>query len=189
MFDLKEFRAFVGEALRIVVISLLIILPIRYFVTQPFFVRGASMEPSFLDGDYLIIDELTYRFHEPKRGDTVVFRFPGDPSQFYIKRVIGLPGETVQVHNGNVYIQRQGDEQPWKLGEPYLKGMQTPGEITSRVEDNKIFVMGDNRGASYDSRHWGSLPLSSVIGRAWARPWPIEEFGSVKDVKYFEPGL
>ncbi|MBI2463263.1 MAG: signal peptidase I [Candidatus Spechtbacteria bacterium] len=189
MFDLKEFRAFVGEALRIVVISLLIILPIRYFVTQPFFVRGASMEPSFLDGDYLIIDELSYRFYEPRRGDTVVFRFPGDPSQFYIKRVIGLPGETLQIHDGSVYIQRQSDAQPWKLSEPYLGDLQTFGELTARIDDNKLFVMGDNRAASYDSRHWGPLPLNAVIGRAWARPWPIEEFGSVNEVQYSEPAL
>src|SRR3989339_2218313 len=97
---LKRFFGFVGELLHVVVISLAIILPIRYFLIQPFYVKGASMEPNFYDHEYLIIDEISYRFHEPQRGDIVVFRYPFDTRQYFIKRVIGLPLETISLNNG-----------------------------------------------------------------------------------------
>ena len=91
-FSKNEVLVFVWETIKVVVISLAIILPIRYYLVQPFFVKGASMEPNFEDGDYLLIDEITYRFSEPLRGDVIVFRYPEDRSQFFIKRIVGLPG-------------------------------------------------------------------------------------------------
>src|SRR3989344_8898539 len=93
----NELLAFVWETIKVVVISLAIILPIRYYLVQPFFVKGASMEPSFEDGDYLLINEISYRFSAPERGDVIVFRYPKDRSQFFIKRIVGLPGETVEI--------------------------------------------------------------------------------------------
>src|SRR3989339_2004483 len=98
------FAIFVLEVVQIVIISAAIIIPIRYFLIQPFYVKGASMEPNFYDHEYLIIDEISYRFHEPQRGDIVVFRYPDDPSQFFIKRLIGLPSEIIKINDGKITI-------------------------------------------------------------------------------------
>src|SRR3989344_4060631 len=100
----SEIASFFWETIKIVVISLIIILPIRYFIVQPFFVKGASMESNFEDGDYIFVDELSYGFGDPERGDVVIFRYPLDQSQFFIKRVIGLPNETVEIKEGKVII-------------------------------------------------------------------------------------
>ena len=100
----RQLLQFFGELTRIIVVSLLIVIPIRFFVMQPFFVKGSSMEPNFSDRQYLLVDEITYRFREPHRGDVIVFKYPKDPKQYYIKRVIGLPGERVVVQNNQVTI-------------------------------------------------------------------------------------
>src|SRR3989344_2413481 len=100
----SEVLIFIWETIKVVVISLAIILPIRYYLVQPFFVKGASMEPNFEDGDYLLVDELSYRFYAPERGDVVIFRYPLDQSQFFIKRIIGLPSETIEIKNNTVTI-------------------------------------------------------------------------------------
>ena len=101
---LKGTAIFLWETAKIIIISLAIIIPVRYFLIQPFFVRGASMEPNFHDGEYLIIDELSYRLGEPERGDVIIFKYPKDPSQYYIKRIIGLPTETVEIKDGQIII-------------------------------------------------------------------------------------
>ena len=111
---------YIGELIRVVVISLAIILPVRYFLVQPFYVKGASMEPNFYDHEYLIIDELSYRFREPARGEIVVFRYPADPTQFFIKRVLGLPGETIEIHNGILAIKNSFQKDGFLVKEPYL---------------------------------------------------------------------
>ena len=101
---MKKILYFIWEIVKIVVISLAIIIPIRYYLVQPFFVRGASMEPNFDNGEYLIIDELSYRFKEPGRGQVIVFKFPKDTSQYYIKRIIALPGETIEIRDKKIVI-------------------------------------------------------------------------------------
>jgi signal peptidase I len=166
---------FVWEILKIVIIALAIIVPIRYFLIQPFFVNGASMDPNFFDGDYLIIDEISYRFNEPKRGDVIVFRYPLDPSQFFIKRVVGLPGETVKIEDGKVFIYSlEIPEERIVLDESaYLKDDYTPGNLEITLEEDEYFVLGDNRMASSDSRKWGELDEKYIIGRAWIRAWPF----------------
>ena len=174
---MREFFSFGRELLKVVVVSLLIILPIRHFVVQPFFVRGESMEPSFYNGDYLIVDELSYHMRQAQRGEVVVFRFPDNDSQYYIKRVIGLPNEKVEIQNGEVWVQGPTDVAPHKLGESYLNyGMMTSGAIRITLSANEVFVMGDNRVASYDSRQWGTLPTHYIVGRAWIRMWPLKDF-------------
>lgn len=180
---LKETADFIGETLKIVFVSLLIILPIRYFIVQPFFVRGESMHPSFDDKDYLIIDELSYRFNNPKRGDVIVFRFPQEPSQYYIKRIIGMPEETVEIKEGRVTISNRDNPTGFLLNEPYL-GEVTPGEIKIKLDDNEYFVLGDNRDASSDSRRWGPLAKHLIIGRAWFRVWPVNEAGAIQGPVY-----
>ena len=179
----EEAGDFIWETAKIVIVSLLIILPIRYFIVQPFFVRGESMLPSFNDKDYLIIDEFSYRFYRPERGEVVVFRFPQDPSQYYIKRIIGLPGETVEIKNGAVTIINRNNPEGVVIKENYLNE-NTPGEIKIKLDDNEYFVLGDNRDASSDSRRWGPLSNHLIIGRAWLRIWPFNEAHAIKNPVY-----
>ena len=180
---LKETFGFLGETARIVIVSLLIILPIRYFIVQPFFVRGDSMVPNFHDKDYLVIDEISYRFKEPQRGDVVVFRFPQDPHQYYIKRLIGMPEETVEIKNGQVIVSNQSNPAGFELDEFYLD-QSTPGEINIKLDENEYFVLGDNRAASSDSRRWGPLARHLIIGRAWLRAWPVNAAQAIKAPNY-----
>src|SRR3989338_2530298 len=116
----QELGAFVWDTIKIVAISLVIIFPIRYYLLQPFFVKGASMESNFEDGDYIFIDEISYTLGEPRRGDVVVFRYPLDRSQFFIKRVIGLPGETIEIRDNKVYVYNFDNPKGFILQEPYL---------------------------------------------------------------------
>ncbi len=171
--------SFVWETAKIIIISLAIIIPIRYFIFQPFFVRGASMEPNFENGEYLIIDEISYRFHEPERGDVIIFRYPKDPSQYYIKRVIALPGEIIRIEDGNITIFSRDNPAGFVLEELYLseENRFTPGNLEVNLDENDYFVLGDNRQASSDSRRWGAVPRHYVVGRAWVRAWPFNKFG------------
>lgn len=167
---------FVSELVHVVVISLAIIIPVRYFLIQPFYVKGASMEPNFHDHEYLIIDEITYRFEEPKRGDIVVFRYPADPSQYFIKRVIGLPGERVKVVGGKVWVYNAEYPDGKELDEtPYLGPLYTGGEKDATLATDQYFLMGDNRGASLDSRMFGPVTREFIVGRVWFRGWPPEK--------------
>ncbi|MBU3924372.1 signal peptidase I [Patescibacteria group bacterium] len=178
----KGFFDFFKEIIKVVVISAVIVIPIRYYLIQPFFVSGASMVPQFHNGEYLIIDEFSYRNNAPQRGDVVVFYYPKDPSQFYIKRIVGLPGETVQIKNEQVIIYDKNKQlYPWGLvldETGYLKkGETTKGNVDLMLEDDQYFVLGDNRQASSDSRYWGTLDKKFIIGKVWVRAWP---FDSVK---------
>jgi signal peptidase I len=171
----KYFLNFVWEILKIVIISLAIIIPIRYFLIQPFYVKGASMDPNFFDGDYLIIDEISYRFSAPEREDVIIFRYPLDQSQFFIKRIIGLPGETVKVEDGKVFIKNKSIASgEFVLDESsYLENISTAGNVEMSLGDDEYFVLGDNRDASSDSRKWGAIKKDYIIGRAWVRAWPF----------------
>ncbi len=153
----------VVELLKIAVLALLIVIPIRQFLFQPFVVRGESMEPSFYNDDYLIVDQMSYRFRNPERGEVVVFRYPEDPSKRHIKRVIGLPGESILVEEGRVYVE--SEEEKFILEENYLYLPKSKQETSFSLEEQEYFVMGDNRGASRDSRNWGALPKENIIGR------------------------
>jgi len=136
------------ETVKFIVIALLIVIPFRLWIAQPFVVSGASMEPTFNNGDYLIVDEISYRFEKPQKGDVIIFHYPLDPSKFFIKRIEGLPGDTV-IENGKEVV----------LGE------------------NEYYVLGDNRNESLDSRYWGSLPKNLIVGRAILRLWPVNKVG------------
>ena len=174
---MRQTIEYIGELLRVILISLAIILPVRYFLIQPFYVKGASMEPNFYDHEYLIIDEISYRFKEPARGDIVVFRYPSDPRQFFIKRVIGLPGETIQVKDGGVYLVNPKDDKLTFLSESYLSGVATPGERRLQLGLDEYAVLGDNRPSSMDSRHFGAVSRSLIVGRVWLRGWPLDRVG------------
>lgn len=173
---MKNFLIFVLELIKIVVISLVIIIPVRYFLIQPFYVKGASMEPNFYDHEYLIIDEISYRFNEKERGDIVVFRYPKNPQEFFIKRLIALPGEEVQIRDGVVTIYNDQYPEGKILPEEYLaEGTSTYANNEDRVKvgDNEVFVLGDNRGSSKDSRVFGPVNKSFVVGKVMLRGWPF----------------
>ena len=167
--------AFIGELIKIALISLAIIVPVRYFLIKPFYVNGASMEPSFYNHEYLIVDEISYRFSSPQRGDVVVFKYPRDLSQFFIKRIIGLPGERVVVSNGEVYIYNSKNTEGVALDEKYIPAyIKTFGDIDLVLKKQEYFVLGDNRTASLDSRRFGALSKDFIIGKAWIRGWPLD---------------
>lgn len=171
--------AFFWELVKVFLLAMAIIVPIRYFLVQPFFVRGASMEPNFLDGEYLVVDELSYRLREPRRGEVIVFQFPNNPSQFFIKRIVALPGETVVIENNQITIKSERYPHGVLLDEAqYLSAdVETRGSVTVELGENEYFVLGDNRAASSDSRSWGALGANDIIGRAWIRAFPVERFG------------
>lgn len=136
------------EFIKFTLIAVLIVVPIRLWIAQPFIVSGASMEPTFHNGDYLIIDELSYQFNGPQKNDVIIFHYPLDPSKYFIKRVEGVPGEKINT-NGK--------------------------EIT--LKENEYYVLGDNRGASSDSRIWGPVTKNFIVGRALVRLWPFNKLG------------
>jgi signal peptidase I len=173
---MKKFFIFVWEIVKVSVISLAIIIPVRYYLIQPFYVKGASMEPNFHDNVYLIVDELSYRFNEPVRGQVVVFRYPKNPQEYFIKRIIALPGEEVQIKDGKIIIYNDANLEGLVLNEEYLpSGLETMDNTGARIKlnEDEYFVLGDNRNRSSDSRIWGFLPRNLVVGRAYLRLLPI----------------
>ena len=172
----------VWEFIKVVIISVAIVLPIRTWIAQPFIVSGASMEPNFHDGEYLIIDELSYQFREPVRGDVIVFRFPLNPREFFIKRIIGLPGETVEIKNSKVTIRLPGEKEILTLTETYIpKSFETGPDLALKLKAGEYFVMGDNRQHSSDSRMWKALPQEKIMGRALIRLWPLAKAGVINE--------
>lgn len=154
----------------------LVVIPIRTFIISPFVVDGDSMYPTFKNLDYLIVDELTYRLHSPARGEVIVFRYPGNPSIFYIKRIIGLPGETVSINHGVVTITTV-DGKKLSLAEPYIEREDATYTKDVTLLPDEYFVMGDNRPNSSDSRVWGPLPTKDIVGRVDLRLLPFTTSG------------
>ncbi len=172
--SLKSFFSFWWEVIEVVALALLIVIPIRYFLFQPFVVDGSSMEPGFYDGNYLIVDQITYRFRPPERGEVVIFYAPTDPSRRFIKRVVGLPGESLETVNGQVRVVG-ADGEEFFLEEKYLSGEAIGRSFSIELKEEQYFVIGDNRDRSYDSRFWGALPVENIIGRAVLRLWPLTQ--------------
>lgn len=173
----KKQESFFLEIVRFTVVALIVVIPIRMYIAQPFIVQGASMEPTFETGEYLIVDQVTYRFENPSRGDVVVFRYPKDPSKFFIKRIIGTPGDTVQIDRDTVTIINEEHPEGFTLEEPYVNQMRPDTVLTEVLGEHEYFVMGDNRNASSDSRVWGALPDDMIVGRAVVRLLPFTEVG------------
>jgi signal peptidase I len=168
--------SFFLEIIKFTVVAILIVAPIRFFVAQPFIVKGESMDPTFADGQYLIVDELTYRTHAPERGDVIVFKYPKDPSKYFIKRIIGLPNETVKIDAGKVSIFDEKHPNGELLDEQYLKNLSYE-TLSEKLGENEYFAMGDNRSNSLDSRIWGPLPKENIVGRVLVRLFPLPEAG------------
>lgn len=177
--------AFIAELIKVAALSAAIILPVRYFLIKPFYVNGASMEPNFFNHEYLIIDEISYRFNQPARGEVVVFRYPQDEKQYFIKRVVGLPGERVVVAGGQVRVFNQAAPQGMILTEDYLPAdLATGGQIDVALGPDEYFVLGDNRSASLDSRRFGPLARNEIVGRTWLRGWPLNRIGVIDNPRF-----
>lgn len=172
---MRTFFLAVWEVLEVVLVAVVTVFLIRTFLIQPFLVSGASMEPNFGSGNYLLIDELTYRFREPKRGEVIVFKYPENPSTYYIKRIIGLPGETVSIQRGSVKVS-DSEGKDIDLKEDYLiYGSQTSGNVTKKLGPTEYFMLGDNRNYSFDSRSWGPMDKKFIVGIARLRLLPITQ--------------
>jgi len=173
------------DLVKIVLIALAIVLLIRYFLFQPFIVNGQSMEPNYCDHDYLLVDQLSYRFKEPQRGDVIVFYYPEDVRYRHIKRIIGLPGETVVITDDKIEIISP-DGNILTIDESEYLPFSTAklGNVELVLPEDGFFVMGDNRGASFDSRRWGYLPKEYIIGRVFLRAFPFQRFELIEAPTY-----
>ncbi len=185
----------IWELVKMVFWVVVIIVPLRVFLIQPFFVQGASMEPNFEDKEYLIVNEFGYKttnigfvfgkekrifftvkpFKELKRGDVIVFRYPKNPSVYYIKRVIGLPGEKIEIRDNKIKIYNTQNPEGFVLDESgYLSSnVETAGDQVVQLSEAEYFVLGDNRNYSSDSRSWGPVPERDVVGKVLLRAWPF----------------
>ena len=184
-------RALVRELIETVILALTIFVILQFSV-QNFRVEGPSMEPTLKQGQHLLVNKLvflrfdvgdllallpfisddrpepTYAFHAPRRGDVIIFRFPGDPSRDFVKRVIGIPGDTVEIRRGEVFVNGVS------LDEPYVVNRDTGNERPFNVDEDTYYVLGDNRRSSLDSRDWGTVPAENIVGRGWLRYWPLD---------------
>jgi len=158
------------------VIALCIVLPFRMFVAEPYIVSGASMDPTFKTGDYLIVDKLSYELGEPQRNSVVVFKYPNDTSKNFIKRIIGLPGDTVVMGGNEVKIINKDNPEGFIVDQSYVVHT-SPGTFTQTLGTDEYFAMGDNRAESFDSRSWGVLPRKDMLGRPILRLFPITKIG------------
>ncbi len=183
----KSIAVFIWDLVKVFFTAFVLVwLIIRPFIAEPFVVSGSSMVPNFHNREYLIIQKLSYRFNDPQRGDVIVFKYPVDPDQYFIKRIIGLPGERVSIQQGRVVIINSEHPSGFVLDEPYLPNQNVTLGRPDIVElgQNQYFVLGDNRLQSSDSRVWGALPKSDIVGKVWLRVLPLRLFGIIPHHSY-----
>ena len=167
---------FFMEVLKFFAIVVFVIVPFRIFVAQPFIVEGSSMDPIFHNGQYLIVDQLTYHFDEPERGSVLIFKYPLDEKQFFIKRVVGLPGETVEIRGQKVFIKNSEYPEGFEFDQSFLTYNKSDN-VTYTLSEDEYFVLGDNRPVSSDSRSWGAVKSDEIIGRPILRLLPLSKIG------------
>jgi signal peptidase I len=180
---LRKIYAFLIDTVQSLLLVFAVFLVIYIFLFRPFQVSGSSMYPTFFDKEYILTNIITLRFNKPKLGDVIVFKAPNDPEKDYIKRVIGVPGDTITIRNGDVYVNEKLLDQGLYL-KPTVKtysgsflGENTPITIPA----DSYFVMGDNRSGSSDSREWGFVPFSSIVGESLFVYWPFDNMGVIKN--------
>ena len=171
-------KSFWGEIAQIVVVSVIIVVPFRIYVAQPFLVSGPSMDNTFANGQYLIVDELSYELRSPQRGEVVIFKYPLDTKKYFIKRIIGLPGETVEINKDKITIFNEANPKGLTLDEPYAKfdgpTLERP-DTKITLGSDEYFVMGDNRNVSSDSRYWGPVKKDLITCRPFLRLTPLNK--------------
>ncbi len=180
----------VVDVIETIVVAAAIFVVVYLFLLQPHQVKGASMEPNFHDGEYILTDKISYRFSEPKRGDVVVFKAPTNPDVDFIKRIVALPGERLKINNNTIVIFNDEHPKGFTLSEPYE--VMEPIAGGSHIKEGRVvevpaenyFVFGDNRTHSFDSREWGPLPKKSIVGKAWLRYWPVSRISIIRGVSF-----
>ncbi len=172
------------EFIKTVAIIVLIAFFVRFYLVQPFVVEGSSMEPNFHNGEYLLVDKVSYRIGEPKRGDVIVLHPPSAPQLNYIKRIIALPGEQIDIRNGQIFVNQAQIDEPYIPNEQTLVRNQQAANLSQKLGSNEYFVLGDNRDHSSDSREWGMVPRENIIGRAMLVVFPAKNFGLVFHQSY-----
>jgi signal peptidase I len=182
---MRKFLSSLLEIFEIVVIAIVAVFLVRTFLVQPFLVSGTSMWPTFANGDYVLVDELTYHIRPPERGEVIVFHDPEDYGTYFIKRIIGLPGERVTIASGTITIYNASHPNGFALRESYLPaGTVTSGDETFNLSSSSYLMLGDNRPASYDSRSWGPLPAKNIVGLVRVRLWPLNAITFFSAPKY-----
>jgi signal peptidase I len=167
---------FFKEIIKFTIIALIIVVPIRTYIAQPFIVSGASMDPTFTTGEYLIVDQLSYHLESPRRFDVIVFKYPNNPKTYFIKRIIGLPGETISAKLGKITIINKENPDGFEIDDKYVSSNHESTEsFQITLGDDEYFVMGDNRIASSDSRAWGPLEAKFIVGKPFVRLFPISK--------------
>ncbi len=170
----SSFLSFLIELPILILVAFVIAWVIKTVVVQPFFIPSSSMEPTLLPGDHVLVNKFVFRTRQPKRGEIVVFKYPADPSKDFIKRVVALEGETVQIRDGQVFV----DGTPMK--QEFVSEEHDPTNFGPvKVTEGKLFVMGDNRTSSFDSRQFGLLPRKNILGKAFFVYWPLVRLGSL----------
>ena len=182
---MRNFFASLLEIVEIAVIAIVAVFLVRTFLVQPFLVSGSSMVPNFSNGDYVLVDELTYRIRPPERGEVAVFHDPEDYSTYFIKRIIGLPNEKVTIASDTITVVNAQNPQGFVLDESYLpKGLVTSGANTYTLSSSTYLMLGDNRPESYDSRSWGLLPATNIVGMVRIRLWPLNAMTAFAAPRY-----
>ena len=193
---MRKFLASFLEVVEIAAIAVITVIVVRTFFVQPFLVSGSSMVPNFQDGNYVLVDEFTYHIRPPERGEVVVFHDPQDWSTYFIKRVIGLPGETVKISDNTITVVNAENPNGFALDETYLPagtvesantctgGQLIDGVCTYTLSSSTYLMFGDNRAESYDSRSWGPLPAKNIVGLVRIRLWPLQEIAVFEPPKY-----
>ena len=167
-------KTFFRELLVTAILALIIFFVVQTTL-QTYIVIGPSMQPNLEDGQRLMVNKVVYRFHQPERGDVVVFQSPNNHQEDYIKRIIALPEDTVEIKNGAVYINSS------KLDEPYIKSQPGYTLAKLKIEEDSYFVLGDNRNNSNDSHHGWVVPRQNLVGKAWLSIWPMDTWQIVPD--------
>jgi signal peptidase I len=172
----SRIKGLLKEIVIFILIAFGIVLPFRMYIAEPYLVDGRSMDPTFETGDYLIVDKLTSRREAPKRNTVIVFKYPNQPSKNFIKRIIGLPGETVVMKENKVTIINSENPDGFLIDQSYVTH-EMPGNFTKTLAGDEYFVMGDNRAESFDSRSWGPLKKEFILGKPVLRLWPVTKIG------------
>ncbi|OGY25071.1 MAG: signal peptidase I [Candidatus Woykebacteria bacterium RBG_16_39_9b] len=181
---------YIVDIIETVVIAAAIFVVVYLFLLQPHQVKGASMEPNFHDGEYILTDKISYRFGDPKRGDVVIFRAPPNQNLDFIKRIIGLPGEKISIKDGKIIIYNDKNPKGVVLQEPYeTVGPNDSGNLLKEgqiltLDDKSYLVLGDNRTHSSDSREWGGVSKELIVGKAWLRYWPLSSISFIKHINF-----
>lgn len=184
--SLESIGLFIWDLVKVFAVAFILVwLIIRPLIAEPFIVSGSSMVPNFHNKEYLIVEKLSYRFGSPERGDVIVFKYPNDPSQYFIKRIIGLPGERVRIADGRVYIHNQEHPEGFRLNEDFIDNQPvTFGGTETTLGTDQYYVLGDNRLQSSDSRVWGVLERKEFIGKVWIRVLPLSKFGIIEHEQF-----